>query len=491
MLIMSALVAATAAPALAQTTLPIKTKRIVATGLTFPTRIAFAPGDDNNMYILEKAGRIRRFDLTTNTLQTANVLNIDPIVVGGTSVSDEQGLLGIVFHPDYPNTPYIYVNYTATAGAGDTVVARYTMTDATTADPASALPIITYDQPFANHNGGWLGFGPDGYLYISAGDGGSGNDPGNRAQDITDQKLGKILRVDVNGDDFPADATKNYAIPPSNPFAGPTVGDDEILHYGVRNPWSCSFDRQTGDLWIGDVGQNAWEEISFAPAGSTGLNFGWRCTEGNNCTGLGGCTCGALTLTPPVHVYDHGATGGSSVTGGIMYRGCEIPEAQGVYFFADYGSGRFWSFRYDNGVKTLFTVQTPKFTPSLDGTTVNQIVAFAQNNAGELYMSDHGGQIYRMVRDPNAAVLPDCDGNGISDSCEIAAGAPDTNGNGVPDACEAVPGDIDGDGIVNGADLGILLGSWGKCTAPCAADLTGDGIVDGGDLGSLLGFWSV
>ena len=569
-----ALTSAMAAPALAQASLPIKSKRVVG-GLAYPTRVVFAPGDDTHMYIVEKNGLIRIFDTSTNTLQATPFLDVVSIVLGGASTSDEQGLLGLAFHPDWPNTQQFFIYYTSIAGGGDDTIRRYTALSPTAADPASGVVVKTWDDPFSNHNGGCMLFGTDGYLYVSVGDGGSANDPGNRAQDITDQPLGKMLRIDINGDDFPGDANKNYAIVPTNPFVGED-GDDEILYYGLRNPWSWNFDRLTGDIWIGDVGQNAWEEIDFAPASSIGtaLNFGWRCTEGTTCTGLTGCTCNGPTLTAPVHVYDHGATGGSSTTGGLVYRGCQIPEANGVYFFGDYGSSRFWSFKYVNGVKTLFTVQTTKFATSVDGFTCNQPVAFAQDNQGEMYIVDHGsattGQIFKMVRDPAAAALADCDANGTPDNCEIAAGALDCDGNGIPDSCDVVadpaqdcngngaidtceiaagaaqdcdangvidscdiasgaaqdcnangipdacdiaggasvdangdgipdecapptnPADLNGDGIVDGADLGIALGSWGECPAKgaCPGDINGDGVVDGADLGVILGSWS-
>ena len=512
---------------------PIRTDRLV-TGLTFPTTIVFAPGNSQYMYVTEKTGYIRIVDLATNTVLPTPFLNIDSITNGGTSQSSEQGLLGLVFDPNYETNGYFYVNYTGTSGGGDTCVVRYTALSPTEADAASALTIITFDQPFSNHNGGWLDFGPDGYLYISTGDGGSANDPGARAQDITSQPLGKMLRLDPSGDDFPADANKNYAIPPSNPFVG-LVGDDEIFFYGLRNPWRCSFDRLTGDLWIGDVGQNAWEEISFAPAGVGGLNFGWRCMEGNSCTGLSGCTCNGPTLSDPVHVYDHGASGGSSVTGGFVYRGCAIPEAAGTYFFCDYGSNRYWSFRLVDGVKTDFTVQTTDFTPSVDGFTCNTVVAWGEDHDGELYVADHGGstgqgQIFKVIRDPNAAALPDCDTNGnpdtcdiaqgaadcdangildscdiangaadcnvngIPDSCDIASGAEtDSNGNGIPDSCESVPGDLNGDNVVDSADLGLLLATWGPCANcnDCAGDLNNDCMIDGADVGELLANWTV
>ncbi len=473
--------------------IPLRTSRI-ATGLTFPTNVVFAPGDNDRVFLTEKRGTIRIFKQSTSTLLPA-ILDIDPIVGGGTTQNNEQGLLGLAFHPDWQTNGYVYLYYTNNAGG--TVVARYTMDPNNPEAPintGTALQIITFTQPFTNHNGGWIGFGPSGYLYIASGDGGSANDPGNRAQQIVNQKLGKMLRLDVNGDDFPADPTRNYAIPPENPFVG-MAGDDEILHYGLRNPWRSTFDRATGDLYIADVGQNAREEVNVAPAGSAGLNFGWRCMEGNLCTGLSGCTCMSPSLTMPIHWYDHGPTGGISITGGLVYRGCEIPEADGTYFFVDYGTNRYWSVKWNGSSATEFTVQTSKFTPTLEGLTSNLVVAWGENHDGEMYYVRHGGGtgqgwLYRVVRDPSADPLPDCNGNGQPDTCDIARGdSLDLNGNGIPDECEPVPGDLNGDGIVDGADLGIMLGAWGECDG-CDEDLNGDGTVDGGDLGVLLGNWT-
>jgi glucose/arabinose dehydrogenase len=440
----------------------VRTKR-VASGLNFPTYVTHAPGDTSRLFILEKRGVIKILDLATNTVLATPFLNIDPLVVGGASVSDEQGLLGLAFHPDYATNGYFFVYYTATAGAGDTVIARYRVSTSNpnVADPATALTILTFDQPFANHNGGWIDFGPDGALYIATGDGGSANDPGNRAQTIVNQRLGKMLRIipDVVDSVLP-----HYTVPANNPFVGIT-GDDEILHWGLRNPWRCSFDRATGELYIGDVGQNAVEEISYAPANSPGLNFGWRCTEGTSCTGLSGCVCNGSTLTPPIRTHNHvgGTNGGFCITGGYVYRGCAYPELDGTYFYADYATNNVWSFRYVGGSVLDFTVRNTQITPSVDGFTVNQIASFGEDANGEIYIVDHGstttGQIFKIIPSTGEVTCP-----------------------------EPVVGDLDGNGVVDAADLSILLGAWGNTGGP--ADLDGNGAVDAADLSVLLGAWS-
>ncbi len=498
---------------------PLKSDRI-ATGLAFPTMVTHAPGDAARLFIVEKKGVIKILNLASETVNATPFLNIDPIVVGGSSTNDEQGLLGLTFHPDYANNGYFFVYYTATSGGGDTVVARYKVSaDPNIADGTSGVTIITFDQPQANHNGGWIDFGPDGMLYIATGDGGNANDmgtghsePTGNAQDLTSNRLGKILRLDVTGadgipgtaddDDFAA-TNANYHIPGDNPFVG-IAGDDEIWAYGVRNPWRCAFDRLTGELYIGDVGQNAIEEISYQPANEIGSmpgdagymggrNYGWRCKEGNSCTGFTGCTCSDASLIAPIHTYNHPGGGSRSVTGGTVYRGCAIPSLQGTYFFAEYVVGTIWSFSYNGSSISNFAVRTAELSPSIDGFTANQIVNFGEDANGEIYMVDHGGaasgQIFKII----PATLTDCDSNGISDSCDIAAGAPDRNSNGVIDTCEAVPGDLNGDGNVDGADLGLLLAGWGDCPGrgDCVGDLDGSGSVDGADLGLLLSFWTV
>jgi len=321
-----------------------------------------------------------------------------------------------------------------------------------TLDPASRVVMLTWSNPFSNHNGGWLEFGPDGNLYLGTGDGGSSNDPGNRSQDITDQLHGKILRVTPTiGNTAPY-----YTIPSTNPFAGATVtGDDEIWAYGLRNPWRCAFDRETGALYIADVGQSAQEEINYQPPGAGGRNYGWRCQEGTSCTGLSGCTCNSAALTPPIRTY--GRSDGQSITGGRVYRGCAMPDMQGIYFYVDYGSNNSWSLRMVNGAVTEFVTRNSELQTSLGGQTVNQVVAFGEDALGELYMADHGGQIYKIV----------------PQSGEVTCVPPN-------------PSDLDNDGAVSGPDLTILLGCWGVT----CGDIDGSGTTDGADLAAMLSAWT-
>ena len=446
------------APAFGQTA--IDTKRIINTGLTFPCWIGSAPGDTSRLFVLEKAGRVRIINLATNTLLPTSFLDIDALVAGGASTSDEQGLLGMAFDPDYATNGQFYVYYT---GTGTNNLARYTVSSNPNVANPTGVIMMTWSDPFTNHNGGWLGFGPDGNLYVATGDGGSANDPGNRAQNLSD-RLGKMHRIKptVGG------ASPYYTIPAGNPFAGgATTADDTVWAYGLRNPWRCSFDRQTGDLWIADVGQNAVEEVDFQPAAAAGgRNYGWRCTEGTSNTGLTGCTFGSPSLTAPIHTYTHvaGSTGGYSITGGYVYRGCRIPDLQGTYFFADYVNANIWSFRYNaaTNTKTEFQNRNATLGTSAEGGVVNQVVAFGEDANGELYIADHGGQIYKIIP---------------------------ASGDGT--CTPPLVGDLDGNGTVNGADLGLLLAGWGACGTPCPADLDGNGQVNGADLGLLLANWTV
>ena len=411
-----------------------------------------APGDYTRLFIVEKQGRIKVLNLKTGVLNATLFLDIDSLVGGGLSTNDERGLLGLAFHPDYQNNGYFYVDYTNNSGR--TTIARYSVSDdPEVADPGSALILLTIFQPFSNHNGGWIGFGPnDGFLYISTGDGGSAGDPGNRAQDITNQLLGKMLRIDVDGNDGPGG---NYGIPAGNPFVGIT-GDDEIWAYGLRNPWRSSFDRATGDLYIADVGQNAWEEIDFQPADSTGgENYGWRCYEGDHTFNTGGCPP-AKTMVFPIHEYSHAL--GRSLTGGYVYRGCAIPTLDGTYFFADYVFTRLWSFTYEGNNVLNFTSRIAELSPSSDGFSINQISSFGEDARGELYIVDQGsgfdGQVFKVV----------------------------------PVKPTISPADLDCSGDVGVKDLLILLGTWGPCDG-CLADLDGDHSVGVKDLLSLLGSW--
>lgn len=411
---------------------PALGKQLIANGLDRPIWVGHAPGDFDRIFIIEHEGAIRI--VKDGSLLATPFLDIDPIVQGGTSGGNEQGLLGLAFHPNYDENGYFYVYYIGLNAASESVLARYEVSDADPdiADPNSAFLIMTFDQPFTNHNGGWLAFDSNGYLNLATGDGGSGNDPSENAQDITNQRLGKILRIDVDGDDFPADPNRNYAIPPENPFVG-VAGDDEILHYGLRNPYRCSLDRETGDLWIGDVGQDAREEISFAPAGSTGLNFGWDCMEGTLClTNDVGCSCADPDLVDPVYDYVHEGFGGiCTVIGGYVYRGCAIPDLHGTYFLADYCSTEVWSFQFNGS--NIFDFQ--ERTSELGTGSLSSITTFGEDAYGEIYFTDmNGGQVFKI----RSVATIDCNENNIQDACEILDGSvADANGDGVPDECDA------------------------------------------------------
>jgi glucose/arabinose dehydrogenase len=383
---------------------PLDTE-LVAGGFLRPVFAVHAPGDTDRLFVGEQhTGRIRILDLNTNTILATPFLDLPPVATG-----NEQGLLGMAFHWDYENNGYFYLNYTNTAG--DTIIARFEVSagDPNVADPGSQQIVMPIDQPFSNHNAGWLAFGPrDGYLYISTGDGGSGGDPGNRAQTITNQLLGKMLRVDVDGDDFPGSSTLNYAVPASNPLVGAT-GDDEIWAYGLRNPWRDAFDRFNGDLYIADVGQNAWEEVNVQNGDSAGgENYGWRCYEGNNAFNTTGCPP-MSTLVFPVDTYSHGF--GCSITGGEVYRGNAIPDLRGTYFYADVCSGRVWSFEYDGAGG--ITNKTDR-TSELGG--ISSIASFGMDAEGEVYIVSLGGSVHRIV--PDAPVTPSC-----YVDCDLSSGA--------------------------------------------------------------------
>ena len=302
------------------------------TGFSQPVDITHA-GDDR-LFVVERAGRIKI--IIDGSIHPNNFLNISSQVNSGAS---ERGLLGLTFHPDYANNGYFYVNYTKLNG--DSRISRFSVaSDPNTADPGSEVVILEVDQPQWNHNGGCLKFGPDGYLYIGFGDGGGSNDdnhgPIGNGQN-TQTLLGKMLRIDI-------DNGTPYSIPASNPFVGNDDVLDEIWAIGLRNPWRYSFDSETGDLWIGDVGQNVWEEIDFQSADSEGgENYGWRCYEGTDTFPSNNCGS-AVDFVDPVHDYNHsGNPTDCSVTGGFVYRGCNNPDFLGHYIYTDYCSGRFWS----------------------------------------------------------------------------------------------------------------------------------------------------
>ncbi len=439
----------------------------VASSLNSPVYATHAPGDQDRLFIVERGGAIKILDLNNNSL-IGDFLTIPDVDAAG-----EGGLLGLAFHPEYATNGKFYVYVTVDNGGLDfqgatspfsSRIRQYTVS-ANNPNVADSAPteILSWIQPQANHNGGWIGFNPKTtpdqpqYLHITSGDGGGANDLGNghtpsigNAQDLTDNLHGKILRIDIDGDDFPGDANRNYANPSDNPFVN-ISGDDEIWSYGLRNPWRASFDRETGDFWLGDVGQNALEEINFLPADSTGgENFGWRLREGEDATptgGVGGPLPGAID---PVYQYDNSDDlslpfAGNSVVGGILYRGPD-PDVQGRYLFADSRTTSFTNANYW------------QFDPSDPGGSVQNIndslvpdagsrgfpVAFGEDAVGNVYVVDLGGDLFRIV----------------------------TN--------NLVPGDYNGDGIVSGADYDVWKSNFGSLS-DLAADGNGNNIVDAAD----------
>ena len=370
--------------------------QVYATGFSLPVAMVQDPTNPSVQFVVQQRGLIRV--VVNGVVQGTDFLNLSGIVH---QTASEGGLLGLAFHPNYASNRFFFVNYTD--AAGDTRIVRYSRDAANPllADPASAQQVIFIDQPFSNHNGGTIRFGPlDGFLYIGMGDGGSGNDPGNRAQTITNMLLGKVLRLDVDNDAFPADPAKNYAIPPTNPFVGVT-GDDEIWSFGLRNPWKWTFDNPallgTGGMTIGDVGQNAWEEVDYEPPLAGGRNYGWRVYEGNNLTGLGG---GVGPFTFPVHEYSHAV--GVSITGGYVYRGLQLGDYFGRYFFADYGSTRVWSFllQIDPGTGEGTAVDLREHTADL-AHGASLISSIDMDSNGELYILDYrsggNGRVLRVL----------------------------------------------------------------------------------------------
>lgn len=379
--------------------------RLFSIGLDRPVFLTSAPGDKTRLFVVEQhSGQIRIIDRLSGKISTTSFLTVPGISKGA-----EQGLLGLAFHPNYQTNGKFYVNFTT---ANETRVVEYKVSSNSNIAQANPVKtIISYRQPFPNHNGGWIGFGPkDGYLYISSGDGGSGNDPDNRAQDVTDQKLGKILRIDVDKDDFigPADPnnSKNYAIPDKNPFVG-KQGDDEIWAFGLRNPWRPSFDSKTGDFYIADVGQGAREEINFQSADSAGgENYGWRLREGLIATpedGVGGpIPAGAID---PIHDYLHeaGADGGFSITGGYVYRG-PLEELDGKYFFADYVTEQIWSIEHNGSEDTLLENWTEILNTETE--KIGSISSFGEDPLGNLYILDlNDGEIFIIQAVPIPAAF--------------------------------------------------------------------------------------
>lgn len=338
----------------------------VAEGFTSPVAISHAGDGSGRLFVAEQGGVIRI--VRNGVVASQPFLDISGLVTAG----GEQGLLGIAFPPGFALRQNFYLNYTNRTGIGNTVIARFSVgSTPDLADPASRQELLTIAQPFANHNGGQLAFGPDDFLYIGSGDGGSGGDPQGNGQN-TAALLGKILRLDVLSGVSP------YGIPGGNPFG------NEVWAYGLRNPWRFSFDRQTGDLFVADVGQGAREEINFLPAGSgTGANLGWNIMEGSLCFLTATCSSAGLTL--PVAEYDH-SSGDCSVTGGHVYRGSSA-SLRGTYLYGDFCSGRIWGLRH-NGLA---------WDNVLLLSSGLQISTFGEDESGELYVADYAtGRIFRI-----------------------------------------------------------------------------------------------
>jgi glucose/arabinose dehydrogenase len=345
----------------------------VASGLSAPVAISHAGDGSNRLFLVQQAGQVRI--LAAGTLLPTPFIDIaDRLTSGG-----EQGLLGLAFPPGYAQKGYFYLHYSR-QGDGATVLSRFLVSaDPNLALPASEQVLLTVPQPFANHNGGQLAFGPDGMLYLALGDGGSGGDPQGHGQNPA-SLLGKLLRLDVEGGAMP------YGIPSDNPFVGSLTSRPEIWALGLRNPWRFAFDRQSGDLFIADVGQNAWEEINRQSAGAPGgANYGWNILEGQVCFSPAvGCIPPAAAVAP-VAVYDH--TLGCSVTGGYVYRGPQNPELQGRYLYGDFCSGRIWGLRQlGTGWENLLLADTDF-----------QLSSFGEDENGRLYLADYGsGTLYRI-----------------------------------------------------------------------------------------------
>lgn len=436
---------------------PALTTQLITNAVSDPIGVVHAPNDHARIFIIGRFGKIRV--VKDGTLLANPFLNISSIV----RTDFERGLLGMAFDPNYSSNGYFYVRYNNLNG--NTVLARYHVSTSNPdlADPASAYIMLTIGVSTTNHNGGSIEFGPDGFLYLTIGDGYNSDNAQNLGT-----LLGKLLRLDVHNDGFPSDPNRNYAIPPGNPFGS------EIWAYGLRNPFRFGFDHLTGDLWTADVGNTSWEEIDVQPAGQAGLNYGWPCMESDVCSGNTQCVCDDPALTMPVFEYDHSL--GCAVIGGRIYRGCAIPSLSGTYFCADWCSGRIWSFQYVNGSLIGLQERQNELAPP-GGGPIGSIDSFGEDAHGELYICSLTGKVYKIV-----TVIPPAD----------------NNGNGIPDSCEGSGScDVTGDWVMNVDDLLGVINSWGPCPAPpasCAADVApwgsaGNGVVNVDDLLAVINHW--
>lgn len=354
----------------------IKTS-VAFTNLTFrrPVDLQQPADNTNRIFVVEQAGIISVFERSPAVASKKVFLDITGKVDDS---GNEEGLLGLAFHPDYKNNGYFYVNYTA-SNPDRTVISRFHVSsDPDRADPASEILILSFSQPYSNHNGGQVSFGPDGYLYIAIGDGGSGGDPQNHGQNRS-TLLGSIARIDVNT----SGAGVSYGIPADNPFKGNTSGfREEIFAYGLRNPWRFSFDAQTGQLWAADVGQNAYEEIDIIEKGG---NYGWKLMEGKHCYTQ---NCDQTGLKLPV--WEYGRSEGISITGGFVYRGTLLPSLKGKYIYADYGSQKIWALDFTNMNNPVNTELLVASFP---------VASFGADADNELYICGFDGKIHKLMEE--------------------------------------------------------------------------------------------
>jgi glucose/arabinose dehydrogenase len=430
----------------------------ISADVSQPLFLTHAPDDPTRLFVVEKGGQVEILDAATGARNATPFLDVSAQVLTG----GEGGLLGLALHPDFASNGKLYVYIYNLAGDTEVLEYRVSASNPSVVDTATRRSILTIDQPaqYSNHKGGWIAFAPDGKLFIATGDGGGGGDPLGSGQN-KETLLGKLLRIDVNSDGFPADAARNYAIPSDNPFVG-AAGLDEIYAFGLRNPWRNSFDRATGALYIADVGQGAREEINLGVAGA---NYGWNLYEGN-APYAGGSTAG---LTFPIHDYPHSV--GRSVTGGYVYRGPN-EALHGQYFFGDFVTAKLFTLDDATG-SWVATDRTLQLAPSAG--TVGSIASFGEDAEGNVYVVDFGGEIFRLTPRFTALDAADTISAGAGDDIVYAGGGNDvvTLGDG-NDRAYGMAGNDDVDG---GAGNDALYGNEGNDTLKGAA---GDDALAGG-----------
>ncbi len=419
------------------------------------TCIASAPDDDTRVFICERAGVVSILNAKTGVMNDEPYLDISDQI---TMALGEQGLCRLIFHPNYQENGrlFVYATYPEGDAKGDAILMEFARDgdDPDLTDPDGDR-VMVIEQPTPYHQGGFMAFGDDGYLYLATGDGGGGNGGGPRAQNITDGRLlGKILRIDLDADDFPSDSDRDYSIPPDNPFVG-IEGDDEIWAYGFRNPWSGSLDPVTGDIYIGDVGRVSWEELSVLVGGGLGgENYGWRCMEGSACTGFNVCTCNDPSLELPIWEYFHDPDPvRCSIIGANVYRGCAMPFLDGHIMTSDMCSDEIWSLDW-NPAEGLIDVRDRTAEISGSGAVISSPTAIGHDDRGEIWIGTYQGVVHKIV--PQVPVIAESD--------------------------------FDCSGVVDVDDLLVVLGAWGPCDG-CRADLDGDHLVTVSELLQVIADW--